>query len=84
MDDAVKAWKISILFFGSLREHIGREKIELSVLTNTTVTDIIKQFKLEKWIEMSLKVAIDGNFCSLDSTLHDGAEIAFLPRVSGG
>ena len=46
MDDAVKAWKISILFFGSLREHIGREKIELSVLTNTTVTDIIKQFKI--------------------------------------
>ena len=84
MDDAVKAWKISILVFGPLREHIGNERIELSVVTKTTVRDIIKQFNLEKWIELGLKAAIDGNICSLDSILHDGAEIALLPPVSGG
>lgn len=84
MDDAVKAWKISILVFGPLREHIGNERIELSVVTNTTVGDIIKQFNLEKWIELGLKAAIDGDICSLDSILHDGAEIALLPPVSGG
>jgi len=84
MDDAVKAWKISILFFGPLREHIGKEKIELSVLSNSTLRDIIEQFNLEKWIGSGLKVAIDGDFCSLDSILHDGAEIALLPPVSGG
>ena len=50
MDDAVKAWKISILVFGPLREHIGNERIELSVVTKTTVRDVIKQFNLEKWI----------------------------------
>ena len=38
MDDAVKAWKISILVFGPLREHIGNQRIELSVVTKTTVT----------------------------------------------
>ncbi|MEC7462247.1 MAG: MoaD/ThiS family protein [Candidatus Thermoplasmatota archaeon] len=84
MDDAVKAWKISILVFGPLREHVGREKIELSVVTKTTVIDVIKQFNLEKWIELGLKAAIDGTICSLDSMLHDGAEIALLPPVSGG
>ena len=84
MDDAVKAWKISILVFGPLREHIGKEKIELSVVTKTTVMDVIKQFNLEKWIELGLKAAIDGTICSLDSMLHDGAEIALLPPVSGG
>tara|TARA_E500000331_G_scaffold325264_1_gene342306 strand:- start:539 stop:793 length:255 start_codon:yes stop_codon:yes gene_type:complete len=84
MDDAVKAWKISILVFGPLREHIGNERIELSVVTNTTVGDLIKQFNLEKWIELGLKAAIDGDICSLDSILHDGAEIALLPPVSGG
>ena len=84
MDDAVKAWKISILVFGPLREHIGNERIELSVVTKTTVRDIIKQFNLEKWIELGLNAAIDGNICSLDSILHDGAEIALLPPVSGG
>ena len=71
MDDAVKAWKISILVFGPLREHIGNERIELSVVTKTTVRDIIKQFNLEKWIELGLNAAIDGNICSLDSILHD-------------
>ena len=84
MDDAVKAWKISILVFGPLREHIGNERIELSVVSKTTVRDIIKQFYLEKWIELGLKAAIDGNISSLDSILHDGAEIALLPPVSGG
>ena len=84
MDDAVKAWKISILVFGPLREHIGNERIELSVVTKTTVRDIIKQFNIEKWIELGLNAAIDGNICSLDSILHDGAEIALLPPVSGG
>ena len=84
MDDAVKAWKISILIFGPLREHIGNETIELSVVTNTTVGDLIKQFNLEKWIELGLKAAIDGDICSFDSILHDGAEIALLPPVSGG
>ena len=84
MDDAVKAWKISILVFGPLREHIGNERIELSIVTKTTVRDVIKQFNLEKWIELGLNAAIDGNICSLDSILHDGAEIALLPPVSGG
>ena len=84
MDDAVKAWKISILVFGPLREHIGNERIELSVVTKTTVRDVIKQFNLEKWIELGLNAAIDGNICSLDSILHDDAEIALLPPVSGG
>ena len=84
MDDAVKAWKISILVFGPLREHIGNERIELSVVTKTTVRDVIKQFNLEKWIELGLNAAIDGNICSLDSILHDGAEISLLPPVSGG
>ena len=84
MDDAGKAWKISILVFGPLREHIGNERIELSVVTKTTVRDVIKQFNLEKWIELGLNAAIDGNICSLDSILHDGAEIALLPPVSGG
>ena len=84
MDDAVKAWKISILVFGPLREHIGNERIELSVVSKTTVRDIIKQFYLEKWIELGLKAAIDGNIIPLDSILHDGAEIALLPPVSGG
>ena len=84
MDDAGKAWKISILVFGPLREHIGNERIELSVVTKTTVRDVIIQFNLEKWIELGLNAAIDGNICSLDSILHDGAEIALLPPVSGG
>jgi molybdopterin converting factor small subunit len=84
MGDAVKAWKITILVFGPLREHVGKERIELSVVTNTTIIDVIKQFNLEKWVELGLKAAIDGNICSLDSLLHDGAEIALLPPVSGG
>jgi len=84
MDDAVKAWKVSILFFGPLREFIGNESIELSVIVGTTTKDIIKQLNLEKWLETGLNAAINGKICPLDSALHDGAEVALLPPVSGG
>ncbi len=84
MDEAIKAWKVSVLFFGPLREHTGNERIELSVFTGTTIRDIIEQFSLEKWLETGLKAAIDGKMCPLDAILHDGAEVALLPPVSGG
>tara|TARA_B100000902_G_C27272191_1_gene896882 strand:- start:1400 stop:1654 length:255 start_codon:yes stop_codon:yes gene_type:complete len=84
MEDAIKAWKVSVIFFGPLREHIGNERVELSVFTETTIQDIIEQFNLGKWVKNGLNVAIDGNMCTYDSMLHDGAEIALLPPVSGG
>jgi molybdopterin converting factor small subunit len=84
MVDTVKAWKISILFFGPLREFVQQENIELTVLSGTTIEEIINQLNLNEWKERGLNAAINGAMCGFDSILHDGAEVAFLPPVSGG
>ncbi len=84
MEDTIKAWKVTILFFGPLREHVGTEKIELTMAADSKIEHIIECLNLKKWLETGLKAAIDGEMCTFNTILHDGAEIALLPPVSGG
>ncbi len=56
----------------------------MSVVEGTTVNDIIGRLQLDSWMGGQLKTAIDGRITGRDETLHDGAELAFLPPVSGG
>jgi len=63
---------------------VGTERIELTMAADSIIENIIECFNLEKWLETGLKAAIDGEICSFDTILHDGAEIALLPPVSGG
>ena len=81
MEDTIEAWKVTILFFGPLREHVETETLELTVVTKSTIEHIIQLLGIENWIKTGLKAAIDGEFCPLDTILHDGAEIALLPPV---
>ena len=66
------------------REHVETETLELAVVTKSTIEQVIQLLGIENWIKTGLKAAIDGEFCPLDTVLHDGAEIALLPPVSGG
>ena len=84
MEGTIKAWKVTILFFGPLREYVGTERIELTMAADSKIENIIECFNLEKWLETGLQAAIDGEMCPFNTILHDGAEIALLPPVSGG
>ena len=84
MEDTIKAWKVTILFFGPLREHVETETLELTVVTKSTIENIIQLLGIENWVKTGLRAAIDGEFYPLNTVLHDGAEIALLPPVSGG
>jgi molybdopterin converting factor small subunit len=39
---------------------------------------------LEEWISFGLSVALNGERCSIDTTLSEDDEVALLPPVSGG
>ncbi len=80
-----RAIKVTMLMFGPLAEKMGSREIEVSLVEGTNLIDLAQRFELEGMLSSGMRVAIDGTIES-DTTrkLHDAAEIAFLPPVSGG
>lgn len=78
--------RIDVRYFASLRETAGVsvERIE------TAATDLVSLYaELQARHGFTLpaerlRAAIDGAFARWDTPLRDGAEVAFLPPVSGG
>jgi len=84
-NDIHRAIKVKMLIFGPLAEKMGTREIHVSLSEGTSVGDLAKRFDLLEMLSSGLRVAIDGQVESnLSRVLHDGAEAAFLPPVSGG
>ena len=84
--------KVEVLYFASLREALGtgRERIELPEGVATAAA--LRAFLRERggvWAEAlaetrTLRVAVDQAMAGAQAPLHDGAEVAFFPPVTGG
>jgi molybdopterin synthase sulfur carrier subunit len=78
--------KVTILYFAGLRDASG----VASELVETTAQDLRALYnEMQARHELpfparQLRVAVDGDFAKWEETLRDGAEIAFIPPVSGG
>ena len=78
--------KIQILFFGKLKESWNTNKLDIE-----TESDNIEDLYLELLAmindtphKQSIKVAINDEFVTWDSSINNGDTIAFLPPASGG
>jgi len=79
------AVRISMIFFGQLKEVIGAESIEVTLPLGSTMGDLITRFEIPMDGNSGIRIAVDGNIgAPLDLVLQDGSEIAFLPPSSGG
>jgi len=79
------AIKVKILFFGPLAEIMGQKVIDLSLLSGTTVNQLVERFDLMPMLSKGLVIAVNGEIgADLETSLEDSSEIAFLPPVSGG
>ena len=80
--------KISILFFATMRDHIGERKLSLEIPHNSQVRDL-KSILAERYpnaigaIEATL-VSINRDYAFEEDIIPSGAEIAMFPHVSGG
>ena len=83
-DDMEEAVKITVLFFGPLREQFGARTLELPLFAGATISDLAKRLQISEMLEMGTKVALNGEICMPGVEIPDAAEIAFLPPVSGG
>ena len=80
-----RAIKVKMLMFGPLAEKMGTREIDVSLLEGTSLNDLAMQFELAEMLSSGLRVAVDGHLeTDLSRLLHDTAEVAFLPPVSGG
>ena len=79
------AVRISIIFFGQLKEVIGAESIDVTLPFGSTIGDLITRCEIPLEGNSGIRIAADGNIgAPLDLVLQDGSEIAFLPPSSGG
>ena len=78
--------KVTILYFGQLKEQAGTDKEVIDSNTNT-VSEIYQQLKERHGLSLpfeNLRAARNEIFCEGTDTVRDDDVIAFMPPMSGG
>jgi len=84
--------KLRLLYFASLRERVGTAEETLDVPDGVTTVAQLRNWLAERsplWAEAfaeqrSVRAAVDQTMAADHHTVHDGAEVAFFPPVTGG
>ena len=74
---------ISVRYFASIRERLGRSEQSLEAEGIATAADVWKQATGEPWPPNTL-VAINHEHARKDDAVTDSDEVAFFPPVTGG
>ncbi len=80
--------KVTVKYFGSVRDDSGTEKEYLTLEESSSVSDAMTLLK-EKHLALKARkgqilFALNQNYSSLEAELKDGDELALFPVVSGG
>jgi molybdopterin converting factor subunit 1 len=80
---------LSILFFASIREQLGIDRLELPLVRNIeTLIDVLSREHGVVWSEVlraeNVIVAVNQRIVGRGENLRDGDELAFYPPVTGG
>lgn len=80
---------INILFFASVREQLGVERLNVACVQNidALISALIAEYGV-KWESIlrapNIIIAVNHEVVTRDHALRDGDEIAFFPPVTGG
>jgi molybdopterin synthase sulfur carrier subunit len=77
---------VQVLYFASLRQAAGveTEAVQTQSLDLEGLYGELKQRHGFAWETQHLRVAVDGVFAHWDDAPSEGAQVAFIPPVSGG
>jgi sulfur-carrier protein len=81
---------ITLKYFASLKTIAGKEEERLDVGSETTVQQLSETLsktapKIGEMIQgKKILVSVNQDVATLDTVIHDGDEVAFLPPFSGG
>lgn len=80
--------KVSLILFAGLKDVVGRRDLCLEIGEGATIADLKERLAVEyprvKPLLKTLVFAIDDEYVAFEEKLHDGAEVALIPPVSGG
>ncbi|PYX36169.1 MAG: molybdopterin synthase sulfur carrier subunit [Acidobacteria bacterium] len=80
--------RVQVLFFGVLRDLVGRASETLELDEDATVADVLEHYqsRIPKIREMlpSLALSVNQHYSGPGAVLGNGDEVALLPPVSGG
>jgi molybdopterin converting factor subunit 1 len=80
--------KVRVKFFAAPREAMGIGEIERELPPGSTVEELMDSLMneyplLRSYVSLA-KVAVNRSYVGMQTELHDGDEIAYLPPVGGG
>ena len=82
---------IQVRFFASLREQIGRDRIDVAASGVTDIASLWRRLTLELPSEAiaalrtrGTRIAVNQELIEHNATLAPGDEVAFLPPITGG
>jgi molybdopterin synthase catalytic subunit/molybdopterin converting factor small subunit len=80
--------RVRILFFGQLKDVIGKSEDRQEIEPGTTLSDLLAgygtRFPKFQLFTASLACSVNQEYATSATILHDGDEIGILPPVSGG
>ncbi|HKD04077.1 MAG TPA: molybdenum cofactor biosynthesis protein MoaE [Terriglobales bacterium] len=80
--------QVRVLFFGMLKDWMGRTSDSLSLPDNARLGDVVAHYAALvpriRDLAASIAMSVNQEYAPLDQQLHPGDEVALLPPVSGG
>ncbi len=80
--------KVTVKFFGQLKDLAGTDEIELQLKEQTTVGDLVwilgERFPNMREHLKVVSFAVDNEYAPKATVLQDGNEVGALPPISGG
>jgi molybdopterin synthase catalytic subunit/molybdopterin converting factor small subunit len=80
--------KVGVLFFGALKELLGRSSDTVVLPEGAQVRELLLYYAREaprfEVMAPSLAISVNQEYAGLDRALHEGDEVGLLPPVSGG
>jgi molybdopterin synthase sulfur carrier subunit len=75
---------ITVKYFASIRETLGREQDILDTASVQTVRDVLTKITDTPQSPSNWLVAVNMEYADMNHKLQDGDEVAFFPPVTGG
>jgi molybdopterin converting factor subunit 1 len=80
--------RVTVRLFARLRDLVGAGELVRDVADDATVATVweglVRDHASIAAYQQSMSCAVNADFARLNTPLHDGDEVAFLPPVSGG
>ena len=76
--------KVSVLYFGQIREQLGYPQQWVELSTPCTVSQLWQMLHSELDLGQNVLVAVNQAYVKADHVVTGGEEVAFFPPVTGG